>query len=112
MLIESGDNMKYYGYIYRGSAHEHQIGAKDISHEDPYSALAEANQKWDQEWAPTFEEYPARFLAVQRIDNENTAIAFFEFSDFQACQSFIEERGKIRWSSNDSQAWQGNISLM
>ena len=112
MLIESGDNMKYYGYIYKGCAHEDQIGTKDISYDDPYSALAEANQKWDQEWIPTFEEYPARFLVVHGIDGENTTMAFFQFSDFHACQAFIDRGEKIRWSPKDEQVWQGNISLM
>lgn len=104
--------MKYYGYIYKGDARRHQTGEKDIFHEDPYSALAEANQKWDQEWAPTFEEYPARLLVVHGIDGENTTMAFFQFSDFQACQKFIEERRKIRWSSNEDKVFQGNIALM
>lgn len=99
--------MKYYGYIYEGQfANYNNVKTSDFN--SPYEALDYANKKWQKD--PNLQVH--RLLVVKRDDCQKNEYAFFQFTNYQACNKFIENNENIIWSNNKNQHWNGNAKLM
>lgn len=104
--------MKYYGAPYEGLVGKYDL-TKLQAFENPYDALNYANGKWNA--VP--DNYIPRLLVVIKDDymhNKNDCMAFFQFTNAEACASFIADEERIIWScaDMDQQRWNGNANMM
>ncbi len=99
--------MKYYGFIYEGQFANYQVEGLQ-AFDSPYEALFYANQKWQK----NSDLQIPRLLVVKQSDCAEKEYAFFQFTDYKACNQFIQYNENIIWSSNDNQKWNGNAKQM
>lgn len=103
--------MKYYGVSYAGIAGKYDLSELQ-AFENPYEALDYANRKWEA--VP--DNDISRLLVVLTDDyiaNEE-GLAFFQFTDANACADFIARKEEIIWSCADmnQQRWNGDANMM
>ena len=101
--------MTYYGAVYNGMGASYDI-LKMQQFTTPHAALDAANKVWDNDT----EKQAARLLVVIRIDeqSETKDTAFFGFTDAASCSRFATQQDEIKWSTDESQIWNGNSELM
>ena len=102
-------NMTYYGAVYNGMGASYDV-SKMQQFTTPYTALDAANKEWNN----NPEKQAARLLLVIRIDeqSETKDTAFFGFIDSASCSQFATQQDEIKWSTGESQIWNGNSELM
>ena len=84
---------------------------KLTAHDDEYSALKFANEQWQIENPNDDEHLACRLLVI--VDQASKRIAYFQFSDFSACNKFAEAHAEMLWTTNNEyRKWNGNIHLM
>lgn len=79
--------------------------------DNPYEALKFINTKWDLRPDP----YVARLLVVIEKNYEQIAAryAFFQFTDSQSCDRFINNKEEIQWSNSyTDRVWNGDAKMM
>lgn len=77
--------------------------------ENEYKALDLANKNWLEE-----NEYQGehnRLLVVVDSSNINN-VAFFQFTNYNACKKFIKYHNEIIWSNGDDKIWNGDARIM
>lgn len=104
--------MTYYGAAYNGMGASYDV-SKMQQFTTPHAALDAANKAWDND--P--EKQIARLLVVIRIDGQSGTMcekdkAFFGFTDSASCRCFVSKQDEIKWSTSESQIWNGNSTLM
>ena len=100
--------MNYFGSKYKGCNGVYNIQEFE-KYDNPYDALKTANKEWNAE--PDI--HIPRLLVIIKEDKRSTdRFAYFQFTDSKACDKFIEDRGKIIWSNEKNQKWNGNGNFM
>ena len=101
--------MTYYGAAYNGMGAVYDVSKMQMF-ATPFAALDAANKAWDND--P--EKQVARLLVVIRIDEQSKTkdTAFFGFTDSASCSRFAAKQDEIKWSTGESQIWNGNLKLM
>ena len=77
--------------------------------EDEYAALDFANKSWNNENG--YESEYNRLLVVVDFTDTNK-LAFFQFTHYNACRKFINNRNEIIWSSEEKKVWNGDAKMM
>ena len=99
--------MKYYGFIYEGNVDKYATNSEEYF-DSPYKALFDANRKWEH--SPDL-QIPRLLLVIKREGTDNL-YAYFQFTNFSACQEFISNQKEIHWSDPSNQIWNGNAIMM
>lgn len=85
---------------------------KDFTFSDPYSALCEANKKWEDD---INHDDIARLLIVFRKEDGieiDDNVAFFQFKSRESVKNFIANQQEIIWSQEGNEIWNGDAIFM